>query len=105
MWGDAGRGFHDLDIPVNGATNPHENPNLSCCTDGRFAGTTAESYSLSEGQWTHILISYDGSKQRIYFNGKKTGEYERPKLSYRQVNGGSITVSKAPIYIGGSRVY
>lgn len=105
MWGDAGRGYQDLKYPVNGATNPHENPNLACCTDGRFAGTTTESYSLSENQWSHIVISYDGAKQRIYFNGKKTGENERPKLTYRQVNNGSKPVTEAPIYIGGSRVY
>lgn len=81
---------------VGGGGNRHENPNPNCMTDG---------YSLSENQWTHVLISYDGSKQRIYFNGKKTGEAEYPKLTYSDLNGGTGAVAEAPIFIGGSRVY
>lgn len=81
---------------IGGGGNRHENPNPNCMTNG---------YSLSENQWTHVLISYDGSKQRIYFNGKKTGEAEYPKLTYSDLNGGTGTVAEAPIFIGGSRVY
>ena len=87
----------------NGNANKHEIPNLDCCTDGHL--TDAESYSLSENQWTHVLISYDGSKQRIYFNGKKVGENSYSKMTYSDLNGGTGAVSEAPIYIGGSRVY
>ena len=81
---------------IGGGGNRHENPNPNCMTNG---------YSLSENQWTHVLISYDGSKQRIYFNGKKTGEAEYPKLTYSDLNGGTGAVAEAPIFIGGSRVY
>lgn len=86
---------NEADYWFNGNNNKHEIPNLACCTDGNKFGT--ESYSLSVGQWSHILISYDGSKQRIYFNGKKVGEGNATKHSY---SGGDC-----PIYIGGSRVY
>lgn len=86
---------NESDYWFNGNNNKHEIPNLACCTDGnRFK---EESYSLTVGQWSHILISYDGSKQRIYFNGKKVGEGNATKYSYI---GGDC-----PIYIGGSRVY
>lgn len=86
---------NEAQYPFNGNNNKHEIPNLACCTDGNRTGT--ESYSLSVGQWSHILISFDGSKQRIYFNGKKVGEGSASKVSY---SGGDC-----PIYIGGSRVY
>ena len=86
---------NDAQYSFNGNNNKHEIPNLACCTDGNRTGT--ESYSLSVGQWSHILISFDGSKQRIYFNGKKVGEGSATKVSY---SGGDC-----PIYIGGSRVY
>ena len=86
---------NEAQYSFNGNNNKHEIPNLACCTDGNRTGT--ESYSLSVGQWSHILISFDGSKQRIYFNGKKVGEGSATKVSY---SGGDC-----PIYIGGSRVY
>lgn len=86
---------NESDYWFNGNNNKHEIPNLACCTDGNRFDT--ESYSLSVGQWSHILISFDGSKQRIYFNGKKVGEGNAVKYSY---SGGDC-----PIYIGGSRVY
>ena len=86
---------NESDYWFNGNNNKHEIPNLACCTDGNRFDT--ESYSLSVGQWSHILISFDGSKQRIYFNGKKVGEGNAVKYSY---SGGNC-----PIYIGGSRVY
>ena len=86
---------NEAQYSFNGNNNKHEIPNLACCTDGNRTGT--ESYSLSVGQWSHILISFDGSKQRIYFNGKKVGEGSATKVSY---SGGDC-----PMYIGGSRVY
>lgn len=86
---------NEAQYAFNGNNNKHEIPNLACCTDGNRTGT--ESYSLSVGQWSHILISFDGSKQRIYFNGKKVGEGSATKYNY--------SGNECPIYIGGSRVY
>lgn len=97
MWGNESQYY------FNGNNNKHEIPNLACCTDGNRTGT--ESYSLSEGQWAHVLISFDGSKQRIYFNGKKVGEGNASKYNYNDNNGGTGNVKAANIYIGGSRVY
>ena len=79
----------------NGNNNKHEIPNLNCCTDRLLFG--GESYGLTEGQWTHILITFDGHSQAIYFNGKKIADDNATKHSYI---GGDC-----PIYIGGSRVY
>lgn len=101
MFGGNNHGDHELSFNYN--PNRHEIPNLACCTDGNEF--KRESYSLSEGQWTHILISYDGSKQRIYFNGKKVGEKAETKRIYADENGWTGNVKKANIYIGGSRVY
>lgn len=97
MWGNESQYY------FNSNNNKHEIPNLACCTDGNRTGT--ESYSLSEGQWAHVLISFDGSKQRIYFNGKKVGEGNASKYNYNDNNGGTGNVKAANIYIGGSRVY
>ncbi len=74
-------------------TNKHEIPNLQCSSN--FNTTKSISHSFVENVWSHILISYDGSKQRIYFNGMKVGEKSARKNSYDESN----------IYIGGSRVY
>lgn len=79
----------------NGNGNRHEIPNLMCCTDGNY--TDSESYGLGVGLWSHIVISYDGTRQRIYFNGQKTGEYQESFVSYYG--------DECPIYIGGSNVY
>ena len=98
MWGGTNHSYG-----FNYNYNKHEIPNLECCTDGNEFNR--ESYSLSEGQWTHILISYDGSYQRIYFNGKKVGEKRETKRDYEDLNGYTGLVKKANIYIGGSRVY
>lgn len=77
-----------------GHNNKHEQPNLACCTDGHY--TDSPSYCLSENVWSHILISYDGQKQRIFFNGKLMGE---------PFNCDFNSYSECPIYIGGSNVY
>lgn len=78
----------------NGNNNKHETPNLECCTDGHIRNES--SYCLAENVWTHILISYDGSKQRIFFNGKLMGTpMEWPFVQY----------DESPIYFGGSNVY
>ncbi len=86
----------------NGNSNKHEIPNLACCSDGNLNGVP--SYCFVANVWSHILISYDGSKQRIYFNGKKVGENTVPKNSYIDTNG-SRQEREGNIYIGGSRVY
>ncbi len=76
-----------------GNSNKHEIPNLDCCTDGNL--NDDESYGLGLEYWSHILISYDGSNQRIYFNGKKVGETRATLNSYNE----------CPVYVGGSNVY
>lgn len=86
---------NNIKNPYEGG-NRHENPNPDCMTSG---------YSLTENQWAHVLISYDGSKQRIYFNGKKVSEGAYNKITYIDRWDGRHVVDKAPIYIGGSRVY
>lgn len=98
MWGGTNH-----DISFNGNYNKHEIPNIACCTDGNYYDR--ESYSLSEGQWSHILIAFDGSQQRIYFNGKRVGEKAEYKQAYSDLNGWTGEVQEANIYIGGSRVY
>lgn len=78
----------------NNNTNKHEIPNLACCTDGHYRSES--SYCLAQNVWSHIIISYDGSKQRIFFNGKQMGDaYEWPFMKY----------DESPIYFGGSNVY
>lgn len=77
----------------NGNNNKHEIPNLACCTDG--TQFSEPSYGLSAGQWSHILISYDGSTQKIYFNGKMVRSSSATKNSYNE----------SPLYFGGSNVY
>ena len=47
-------------ISFNGNNNKHEIPNLNCCTDGTYF--KEESYSLTPGQWTHIMIMFNGSQ-------------------------------------------
>lgn len=90
---------NEADYPFNANQNKHEIPNITCCTDGNSPyGYSRESYSLSEGQWSHILISFDGAIQKIYFNGKKVGEDTHTSSVV-------YTGGECPIYIGGSRVY
>lgn len=85
----------------NGNTNKHEIPNIGCCTDGYIrVGSEWKknnpAYSLAKDLWSHIIISFDGKTQRIFFNGKQIGEgYDWPFEQYQE----------APIYIGGSNVY
>ncbi len=74
-------------------TNKHEVPNLQCSSQANQ--TCTPSHCFVANVWSHVLISYDGSKQRIYFNGMKVGEKSAYKYSY----------DECPIYIGGSRVY
>ena len=89
--------YPSLDVTFNGNGNRHEVPNLMCCTDGNRS--ESESYGLGVGLWSHIVISYDGSYQRIYFNGKLTGQFYESFADY------SNYASECPIYIGGSNVY
>ena len=88
------KAIDNLPNSFNGNTNRHEIPNLNCCTDGNLF--KRPSYGLGVGLWSHILISYDGRTQKIYFNGQKTGEYSETSRQY---------LSECPIYIGGSNVY
>lgn len=69
-----------------GNSNKHEIPNLNCYTGD---------YGLSVGTWSHVLISYDGSKQYIFFNGKLVASNTATFTEYNE----------SPIYIGGSNVY
>lgn len=80
------------DLPsYNGNVNRHEIPNLNCCSH-RSAG----SYPLSQDVWSHIIISYDGSNQRIFFNGQLVGG---------PFNTSFVKYNECPIYFGGSNVY
>lgn len=76
--------------------NKHEQPNIACSTDGHY-WNNKPSYSLSQDVWSHIIISYDGKEQRIFFNGKLMGDqpYECKYEDY----------GECPIYFGGSNVY
>ena len=76
-----------------GNSNIHETPFTSCTTDFRLGAK--ETYALNPGTWTHVMISYDGSKQKIFFNGKKVCETSTKFVEY----------DESPIYIGGSNVY
>lgn len=78
----------------NGNGNRHEVPNLQCCTDGNLFDR--ESYGLGVNLWSHIVITYDGRSQKIYFNGQLTGDFAETSPTY---------VAECPIYIGGSNVY
>lgn len=97
---------NNIENPYEGG-NRHENPNPDCMTNtyDPQAKSLTDIYSLSENQWAHVLISYDGSKQRIYFNGKKVSEGAYNKMTYVDRWDGGHAVDAAPIYIGGSRVY
>ena len=97
---------NNIGNPYEGG-NRHENPNPDCMTNtyDPQAKSLTDIYSLSENQWAHVLISYDGSKQRIYFNGKKVSEGAYNKMTYVDRWDGGHVVDAAPIYIGGSRVY
>lgn len=85
----------------NNNTNKHEIPNIGCCTDG-YVRINSEwkknnpAYSLAKDLWSHIIISFDGKTQRIFFNGKQIGNgYDWPFEQY----------DESPIYFGGSNVY
>ena len=76
-----------------GNSNIHETPFTTCTTDYRLGAQ--ETYALNPGTWTHVMISYDGSKQKIFFNGKKVCETSTNFVEY----------DESPVYIGGSNVY
>lgn len=75
--------------------NKHEQPNIACSTDGHY--WKSPSYSLSQDVWSHIIISYDGKEQRIFFNGRMIGDPPF-KCDFVKYN-------DSPIYFGGSNVY
>lgn len=69
-----------------GNSNRHEIPNLACYTGD---------YGLSVGTWSHVMITYDGTRQYIFFNGKLVTSTTAIFKEYND----------CPIYIGGSNVY
>ena len=78
----------------DGNSNYHETPNTQCMTDRH--GFAPETYSLELDTWTHVMISFDGTYERIFFNGKKAAETTATLHS---------EYGECPIYIGGSNVY
>ena len=73
--------------------NIHETPYYRCTTDRHLP--CGETYALQPETWSHVMITYDGSTQSIYFNGKKAVSCAQPFVQY----------DESPIYIGGSNVY
>lgn len=76
-----------------GNSNKHETAFVDCTTDRHLASD--QTYALNANTWTHVMICYDGSKQKIFFNGKKVCECTTNFVEY----------DESPIYIGGSNVY
>lgn len=76
-----------------GNSNIHETPFYSCVTDRQHP--CGETYALTPGTWSHVMITYDGSSQSIYFNGKLAVKTQTNFVQY----------DESPIYIGGSNVY
>lgn len=76
-----------------GNSNKHETPFVNCTTDRHLAAD--ETYALTPGTWSHVMIAYDGVQQKIFFNGKKVCECPTRFVEY----------DESPIYIGGSNVY
>ena len=76
-----------------GNSNIHETPFYSCVTDRQHP--CGQTYALVPGTWSHVMITYDGSSQSIYFNGKLAVKTQTRFVQY----------DESPIYIGGSNVY
>ena len=76
-----------------GNSNIHETPFYSCVTDRQHP--CGQTYALTPGTWSHVMITYDGSNQSIYFNGKLAVKTQTKFVQY----------DESPIYIGGSNVY
>lgn len=79
-----------------GNSNVHETPYYSCVTDRQHP--CGETYALTPGTWSHVMISFDGTRQSIYFNGKLAVQTTTVFESTQQYD-------ESPIYIGGSNVY
>lgn len=77
-----------------GNKNIHETPFYTCVTDRQHP--CGQTYALKPGTWSHVMITYDGSSQSIFFNGK---------LAVRTQTSFDSSYGEAPIYIGGSNVY
>lgn len=76
-----------------GNKNIHETPFYTCVTDRQHP--CGQTYALTPGTWSHVMITYDGSSQSIYFNGKLAVKTQTRFVEY----------DESPIYIGGSNVY
>lgn len=76
-----------------GNSNIHETPFYTCVTDRQHP--CGQTYALKPGTWSHVMITYDGSSQSIYFNGKLAVKTQTAFAQY----------DECPIYIGGSNVY
>lgn len=76
-----------------GNSNIHETPFYTCVTDRQHP--CGQTYALTPGTWSHVMITYDGSSQSIYFNGKLAVKTQTRFVQY----------DESPIYIGGSNVY
>jgi concanavalin A-like lectin/glucanase superfamily protein len=60
--------------------------------DQAIRGTTA----LPLGVWSHLAVTYDGARQRIYVNGVEVAN---------RVQTGPITVGTQPLRIGGNQSF
>ena len=89
-----GRDGGKTDPAFAGNANYHETPNTKCVTDRHFSAD--ETYALELDTWAHVMISFDGTNEKIFFNGKKV--CETPATLHSEYG-------ECPIYVGGSNVY
>lgn len=76
----------------------HDDPNEDMMSDG---------YSLNPGVWNHIVVTQEGTLQKMYFNGKKVAEATFADTSRREYSTDSRIdqTADANIFIGGGGVY
>ena len=74
---------------------PSKAASFTVWVDGKPQSLSAKIGDWPNGQWRHLLGSYDGTSIRIYLNGSLAAE--------KNIAGGKISKSNSAIHIGSSR--
>jgi Concanavalin A-like lectin/glucanases superfamily len=86
-------------VLLAGVINTPDDATLMPAGGGTFGGRTLHADGRQAepvNRWSHVAVTYDGAKLRLYFDGAKTSS---------RAATGTILRSTSPLWIGGNRPY